>query len=447
MRKIAILLITSAAIFGLVISGCAKKDAFNAAGKEEEKISYWTCGMHPSVHVSDEEYRKGKKNCPICGMNLIPASGAHQTAQPAAMGAPQNIYYGCGIKEEGHCPHCDEGKADAKCICGGHSVMIEGSAMKCPICGKPLKELTPEEAAKMDKSIVSRVSLKKEQIELAGITLEPAKKYHITKTIRTVGKVAFDPDLAIAQEEFLTVLEMRQKVSKSTDPDVIARAEDIVNRSKVKLRLLGLGEDEIKTIEEARSSQTNLLLPEDKMWIYANIYEQDMAWIKEGQAAKVVAIAYPGEEFSGLIKSISPVLDPNTRSVKVRIEVRNPDKKLKPEMYVDVIIESEYTSPDGSYEILAVPKEAILDTGTRKIIYVQALGFGEYLGKEVNVGPEGMVDIAGKEVRLYPILSGLREGDLVVRKGNFLIDSQSQLTGGMSVLWGGAEEIKSEHKH
>jgi hypothetical protein len=90
-----------------------------------------------------------------------------------------------------------------------------------------------------------------------------------------------------------------------------------------------------------------------------------------------------------------------------------------------------------------VPKEAILDTGMRKMVYVQA-GSGEYLGKEVKVGPEGVANVEGKDLRLYPILSGLSEGELIVRKGNFLIDSQSQLSGGMSVLWGGAQEIKPE---
>src|SRR3989338_5033151 len=112
-------------------------------------------------------------------------------------------------------------------------------------------------------------------------------------------------------------------------------------------------------------------------------------------------------------------------------------------MYVDVVIETDYISPDGSHEVLAVPKEALLDTGTRKLIYVEAKE-GEYLGKEVRVGPEAVANVEGREVRLYPILSGLREGEMIVKKGNFLIDSQSQLAGGMSVLWGGASEIKSE---
>ena len=84
-----------------------------------------------------------------------------------------------------------------------------------------------------------------------------------------------------------------------------------------------------------------------------------------------------------------------------------------------------------------------MDTGTRKIVYVDA-GGGQYIGKEVSVGPEAVSNIGGHDVKVFPVLGGLGEGDVVVTRGNFLIDSQSQLTGGMSALWGGATEIKTE---
>lgn len=440
-RKIFVtsIILTLILALGLGFSaiGCAKKGAEPIKGEEKAKIAYWTCAMHPSVR-SDEP---GK--CPICGMELIPVYKEAQEIVKKEEAVKEEAYYGCGVKEEGHCPHCDEGKPDEKCICGKHTVIIKGTQMNCPVCGRPLKKLEPEELAAIDKTIVSRVALRQEQVKLAGLVLEPAQKYHLSKTIRTVGKIAFDPELAIAQEEFITALETKEKVSKSPDPDVLNRAQDIVNKSKLRMRLLGLSEDEIKELEESRKAQTSLILPEDKAWVYAEIYEYDIGWVKEGEDAKITSIAFPGEEFKGTIKAITPVLDPTTRSVKARIVIDNPEKKLKPEMYVDVIIEKMYVAPDGTHEVLALPREAILDTGARKLVYVQAKE-GEFLGKEVKVGPEGVASVDGKEIRLYPILSGLVEGDLVVAKGNFLIDSQSQLTGGMSVLWGGAQEIKSE---
>ena len=437
-RFIVIIIILTVAVgLGLLVNGCSKEAGQVEKKEIAAKVSYWTCAMHPSVHSE----RAGK--CPICGMELIPVYKEKKPETSNQIPQKEEAYYGCGAKEEGHCPHCDEGKADAGCICGGHSFVMEDVQMNCPVCGRPLKKLEPEEVQRIDKAVISRVKLNKEMIERAGIFVEQVKRYHLAKTMRTVGKIAFDPELAVAQEEFLTALETREKISKSPDVDVINRAEDIVNKSKLKLRLMGLSDEEIKALEESRIVEKSLILPQDKAWVYADIYEYDIGWVKEGQVVRVTTVAFPGEEFKGTIKSITPVLDPKTRSVKARIEVQNPEKKLKPEMYVDVIIESTYVSPDGSHEVLAVPKEVILDTGTRKIIYVAGKE-GEYLGKEVKVGPEAVANVEGKETRLYPILSGLGEGELVVRKGNFLIDSQSQLTGGMSVLWGGAQEIKTE---
>lgn len=109
-------------------------------------------------------------------------------------------------------------------------------------------------------------------------------------------------------------------------------------------------------------------------------------------------------------------------------------------MYVNVFIESMYISPDGLHEVLAIPVEGVLDTGTRKIVYIDT-GSGTYIGKVIKTGPEAM---DSQKVKFYPVLEGVSEGEKLVTKGNFLIDSQSQLTGGMSVLWGGATEIKKE---
>src|SRR3989338_2725985 len=150
------------------MTGCAKKGADAVKGQEESKVAYWTCAMHPSVHAD----KPGK--CPICGMELIPVYEERTTNEQLTK---EKAYYGCGVKEEGHCPHCDEGKPDAKCICGGHSFVVEGAQMACPVCGRPLKKLEPEEVQRIDKAVVSRVKLNKEMIERAGIVVEQAKKY------------------------------------------------------------------------------------------------------------------------------------------------------------------------------------------------------------------------------------------------------------------------------
>jgi len=122
-----------------------------------------------------------------------------------------------------------------------------------------------------------------------------------------------------------------------------------------------------------------------------------------------------------------------------------------PEMYVDVIIESVYKDPEGNEEVLAIPRDAILDTGIRKIVYVDA-GEGNFIGKEIKAGSQATAIVNDKEEYFYPVLSGLKEGDMIVTKGNFLIDSQSQISGVASGAYGGAlgekEETKAQvHQH
>ena len=485
-KVVAGMVIVSIAVAGFIIGGLFKP---NDALKDEQTnnpAKYWTCGMHPSVRVSDAEYKKGNKKCPVCSMPLIPVS-------PEAAGNSEEAYYGCGVKEEGHCPHCDGGNPDAKCICGDHSFVEKGEKLKsCPVCGKPLKkidtkDLTASKAAGVrmkpaaarkilyyrnpmnpnvtsavpakdpmgmdyipvyeeesqgveamsEMPYVSRIKLGPELIKRAGVRTVIAKKHKLHKTLRTVGVVAYDPELAVAQEEFLTAIETREKVSMSTDPDVIERADDLIQKSRFKLRLLGMAEDEIDDLMKKGKAELNLVLPEDKAWIYADVYEYELGWVKPGQLVKISLTAYPGEEFMGVVKSISPVIDQKTRSAKVRIEADNKDDKLKPKMYADVVIESEYSLPDGAKEALAIPKEAIIDTGERKVAYV-AKGAGEFFGRSVVVGPEAVADIDGNQFKVYPVLNGIQEGEAVVTDGNFLIDSQSQISGIASSVYGGA---------
>jgi len=435
-NKILVLLLIVAAVVAGGIWGLDyfknKTAGTSAAVNQRAANKYWTCAMHPSVR-SD---KPGK--CPICGMELIPVekkqeSKATQEQEPV----DKDAYYGCGVKEFGHCPRCDEGKPDAKCICGEHKFMVKGEKMLCPVCKRDLKKLSPKETPGVASDSAGELSLTKRQEELSGIATSMVMKENSYKEIRTVGKIAYDPELTITQEEFLIALDTLQKVRNSPDKDVIDRAEDLVEKSKFRLKLLGMSEEQIKELEENKESQRNLILPEGRVWVYADVYEYELSWIKEAMPVKVTAQAYPGEEFQGTIKAINPVLDPNTRSVRVRFEIDDPAKKLRPEMFVDVFIQASLG------ESLVVLREAILDTGTRKIVWVDK-GNGSFQAREIKTGPEGFTLVDNQRARVFPVLSGLSEHEYVVTKGNFLLDSQSQLTGGMSLQWGGAAEIKKE---
>lgn len=392
---------------------------------EESSIAYYTCGMHPSVRVSAQEYQKGNVNCPICNMKLTPVYKEGFKAK-ADMG-----YYGCGMEGEEHVFLIDEKKLK-----------------DCPICGMQLKSLTKDEADKL-RGVVSRVKIQGKQARLAGVKTGPARKLKLYKEIRTVGRIAYDPQLAIAEEEFISASKALNKMREGNIPEIKERAGALVESSKRKLRLLGLSEEQIEELENTGKIHTNLILPEEKMWIYGDVYEYELSWVKVGGKVKVVTASLPGEEFHGVVASINPVLDPKTRSLKFRAEIKNPDLKLKPEMYVDIIIAGTYVNPQGEHMVLAVSKDAVLDTGMRKIVWVDK-GMGEYEGRLVKVGPEATSMVAGKREKFYPVLKGLSEGELVVTKANFLIDSQSQLTGVVASAYGGAlgaEEKKAPPVH
>jgi multidrug efflux pump subunit AcrA (membrane-fusion protein) len=300
---------------------------------------------------------------------------------------------------------------------------------------------TSEEADKVNKA-ERRIKISDEQIMRAGIKTKIVERRHLYKKIRTVGRVAFDPELAIAEEEYISSLKALDKIEGGTISEIRDRTANLVNAAKRKLKLLGLSEKQIKELEKTRQVQTNLILPEEKMWIYGYVYENELGWVKTGEKVKVTT-SQNGGEFHGNIVSLSPVVDPRTRSVTFRAEINNVGLKLKPGMYVDVEIQSMYTSPSGDHMVLVIPKSALLDTGQRKIVWIDR-GNGEYEAREVQVGPEAISIIDEKEVKIYPVLKGLREKELVVTKANFLIDSQSQITGKAASAYGGALDTEEK---
>ena len=429
-----ILSVTILAIIVFSLTSCGRKEEVKStrAKKTQEvsaetEIMYYTCGMHPSVKVSVEEYNKGNTNCPVCNMNLTPVYKKEEAKENAN-------FYGCGMKGVEHVFLIKDVK----------------DITTCPICGMDLKKLSKEEADKL-KGVVSKVKIEAEQIRLAGVQTQTVRKLHLYKEIRTVGRVAYDPQLAIAQEEFISTLRALDKIQEGNIPEIKERTESLLESSKRKLRLLGLSQEQIDELGKIRRIQRNLILPEKTMWIYGDVYEYELSWVKKGEKVKVTTSSIPGEVFEGVVSSINPVLDPKTRSVRFRAEVDNPDLKLKPEMYVDVTTMGMYVGPEGEHMVLAIPKDAVLDTGIRKIVWIDK-GNGEYEGREVSVGPAAVATIGEKEIKVYPILKGLSEGELVVTKANFLIDSQSQITGVAAAAYGGALEVEEKktpavHQH
>jgi Cu(I)/Ag(I) efflux system membrane fusion protein len=155
-----------------------------------------------------------------------------------------------------------------------------------------------------------------------------------------------------------------------------------------------------------------------RVWLIADVFEQDLALVRIGTRGTIGTSAYPDRTFPGEVTFIYPTLNPDTRTARVRIELANPQGQLKPGMYGTVQIEA-----GPRREVLTVPDSAVIDSGTRQTVLV-ALGEGRFEPREVKLGTrgEGFVEV----------LSGVKEGETVVTRANFLIDSESNLKAALS---------------
>lgn len=298
------------------------------------------------------------------------------------------------------------------------------------------------------------VKLSQRDISLAGVVSRPVTMMHLFKDIRTVGRIAYDPDLYKAEEEFIQAVKTRKTLEKSEMPEMKIRSDSLVEASRLKLRLIGLEEEQVNELLERGEPDQSLIVSDKEnpyVWVYADIYEYELSWVKTGQKVKMATVSFPGEEFNGVVAAIDPILNPMTRALRARFKIDNPELKLKPQMYADIFIEARLTAASGMRQpVLAIPLDAVLDTGMRKIVYLD-LGNGSFLGKEVEIGPAGTAYVEGQKQNFYPVIKGLKEGDRAVTKANFLIDSQSQLTGIAASAYGGAlgakEEAMPQHQH
>lgn len=179
----------------------------------------------------------------------------------------------------------------------------------------------------------------------------------------------YSPDLLTTQEQYLLAIRTLEelKTNDKADPSSIDRAQSLVDSTRRRLELWGITEDQIKNLEEAKKAQTHLKIhsPVDgtviarhvlagqyvtegtelylvadlsTVWMQAEVFERDMGLVKHGQAVEISSEAYPGETFTGIVAYIHPTLQAETRTVKVRVDVPNPQGKIKSGMYVTAVL-------------------------------------------------------------------------------------------------------------
>jgi Cu(I)/Ag(I) efflux system membrane fusion protein len=257
----------------------------------------------------------------------------------------------------------------------------------------------------------------------------------------------YSPELLATQQEFLNTVRWAKSMGEAKDGAVgsmLARdADTIIDAARQRLRYWDISDEQIKAIEETGKTlrtvtlhspvdgtvvQKNAIqgmrvMPGDKLfdiadlstvWITADLYEQELPLIAAGETALISLSTLPGKELSAKLEFVYPTLTGDARTVKVRMTVPNPGGRLKPQMFANVDIKV------GMGKRLAVPDDAVLDTGTRQIVYVDK-GDGYFEPREVKLGlhAEGYREV----------LSGLRSGEKVALSATFLIDSEAQLKG------------------
>ena len=433
------LLLGALVVFVLAVGTMIATHGYFRASRTQTQALYY-CPMHPTY----TNHRPG--SCPICNMTLVKREG------PSAP-SPRPLKDICYLH---NCPMMKEGK-----VCPMLVVAKAGEKVNCPICGthvaqpstqptspkilywtdpmlpgyksdKPGKspmgmELVPvyeaEDAASSRSQGASpagyaSVLISPQKRQLIGVKTASVQMREMTKTIRTVGRIAYDPELYQAQEEYLQALKALSRAQDGSIPEVVEQAKRLAESSRTHLRLLGLSAGLIDEIASRGAPDQRLLLSDagNEVWLYAPIYEFEIPFLKIGQAVTAEIPTMPGKALEGTVQSIDPVLDPTTRSVRIRALLPNPEGVLKPEMYVNASIR---IAPGT---VLAVPEEAVFNTGAKQIIFVDK-GEGFFEPRDVAVGV--------KADGYYEVKQGLAEGETVVTSGNFLIDSESRLKGAL----------------
>lgn len=414
------------------------------ASSAQKEVQFWTCSMHPQIRLPNSG------QCPICGMDLIPVK-----------------------KEAG------EDRAHPRSL---RELKLSPSAQKlAEIQAQPVERKFVSAEVRM----VGKIAY--DETRLAYITAWiPGRidRLYVDFTGASVRKDQpmvwlYSPELLSAQEELLQAIRAAEGLERGGLSVMEETTRATVSAAREKLRLWGLTPEQIDGIVKLGkpSDRMTILAPISgvvlhkdafeglyvktgtriytvadlsRVWVRLDAYESDLIWIQQGQEVAFQTEAYPGEIFTGTVAFIDPFFDPNTRTVKVRLNAANAEGKLKPDMFVHAVLRT--TLSEGGKAILrttgeerpplVIPASAPLITGKRAVVYVAVPDRpGTYEGREIVLGPR-----AGE---YYLVRTGLKQGDLVVTNGNFKIDSAIQILAKPSMMSpeGGGAAPAHEHGH
>jgi Cu(I)/Ag(I) efflux system membrane fusion protein len=344
-----------------------------------------------------------------------------------------------------------------------------------------------EEKSSQFKGVM--VNTQKQQ--LIGVRTEPAIIKDLTHTIRTVGQVAVDerrlvhmhtklegwvqelyvkftgekvqkdqklfeiysPELVSTQEEYLLALKAVRTLGNSEFPEIAQSARSLLEATRQRFSLWDITPDHIQDLEQTGKVLRTLplhapssgyvlhmavregmhvtpamelytLADLSSVWVLADVYEYEIPLVELGQEATMTLSYFPGQTFKGKVTFVYPILEAKTRTVKVRFELPNPKWALKPGMFANI----DLHIPRGKR--LVVPNTAVLDSGTEQIVFIDR-GQGMFEPRKVTVG------VRTRDA--YEILDGIKAGEMVVTRGNFLVDSESNLKAAIEMMMPGMD--------
>jgi RND family efflux transporter MFP subunit len=251
----------------------------------------------------------------------------------------------------------------------------------------------------------------------------------------------YSPDLVATQQEYLLARQNQKIMSASTIDGVADGAATLSSAAEQRLQQWDIPESEIAKLKETGKPVTDLTInspvegyiternalpnmyaePSTKLytvadlsrvWVYAQVFQDDIGRIKPGDTAQTTVDSYPGRTFSGQIEEILPQVDMTTRTVRVRLVMSNTGLKLKPGMFVNVDLKTSLGRQ------LVVPASAVFQSGTRQLVFLNH-GNGSLEPKEITIGPRVVDD--------FVVLKGLKAHESIITSASFLIDSESQL--------------------
>jgi Cu(I)/Ag(I) efflux system membrane fusion protein len=380
--------------------------------------------------------------------------------------------FACSNRQENKAPSAQNSQAKEVYTCTMHPQVISDHPGVCPICGMELVKKSTVAPKEDGNNMAGMLSISNAQAVLANVSIVKVKKEILKKqltaysyidfseenkkmiTARFNGRIEklfvnktgdyirkgeklfeiYSPDLVQAQNEYLIALNNSEQIGNNTV---------LLKSARKKLELFGVTDSQIKNLEATH--EVNLTLTYyspfsgtviDKkveegiyvnegfeiydiadlstVWNTVDVFEKDLSAVKIGSTVSLKLQAYPGENFEGKVTFIYPVVNSQTRTIKVRTVFANSSGKLKPQMFGQTFFENNIGIG------LVVPEDAVLYTGKSTIVWIKASD-GMYEPREVTVGI--------KFNNEYQILSGLKEGEEVAATGGFLLDSESRLKG------------------